>query len=104
MHCNEQLHVGALARCWVHQMRPLARVVDEQLLARAMLLAHDQTLLLEPLSVDFAELCVTQPIRVALQVLLVQNLQGYARSFAFHMDVRRVWHRPRSTCRCTRTI
>ena len=56
----------------------LAGVVDEELLAGAVLLAHDQILPAPPLAVQIAESAVLVPLGGNCLVLLPQEEQGDA--------------------------
>ena len=58
--------------------RLLAGVVDEELLAGAVDLAHRQAPALEPAAVELAELGVAVAVRVLLEVLEVEQLEGDA--------------------------
>ncbi len=67
-------------------MRALARVVDEELLARAMVLPHREALALEPRAVDLAELRVAMAVGVTLEIFAAQQLQRDAGALALHVD------------------
>lgn len=61
---RRQLDVGDLAGVRVNEVRLLPRVVDEQLLAASAHLPHRQPVLLQPLTVNLAELRVPVAVRV----------------------------------------
>jgi hypothetical protein len=94
-HGDEELDLGELAGGGLDDRRLLARVVDKQLLAGAMDLPHGEAPALEPPPVNLAVLRVAVPVRVVLEVLEVEQLQGDARLATFAVDVRTVRPRPR---------
>ena len=77
-HGDEQLDRAQFTRAPVDQRRPLAREVDEGLLAGAVHLAHRRPQPPGPLPVDLAELRVAVAVRMDLGVLLPEQLQGDA--------------------------
>lgn len=82
-HPDEQLHCGDLARRRIGDVELLARVVDEDLLARAMNLAHRHREVLAPLRVERAEAAVLvrlrgRGLRSAVSVLEPECLEGDA--------------------------
>ena len=94
-HADEQLDRRHLAGAAIDDVQLHPRVVDEGLVARAVIQAHRQAPPAEPRPVQLAELRVAVPIRVLLEVLDVQQRQRHARSLAFSMEVREVRHGPR---------
>jgi hypothetical protein len=75
---DEELDREHLAGGGIDELRLLAGVVDETLLAGAVELTHGQAPALEPATVDLAELGVPVPVRMLLEVLEVEQLQGHA--------------------------
>jgi hypothetical protein len=73
----------------------LPRVVDEHLVAGDVHLPHHQPATTEPLAVPIAERRVPKPVRVLLEVLVMQQLQRHAGAVSLAMDPRAVWLRPR---------
>jgi hypothetical protein len=73
--------------------RLLAGEVDEQLLARAMLLPHDDVEVPRPLTVVVAELGVLIAVGVLLLVLQMEELQGHARAAHLAVHVCPIRHR-----------
>ena len=73
-HGDEQLDLDDLAAVGVDQAGPLARVVDEELIAGQVLLPHRQVALAQPRPVVLAELAVAVPVGVLLQVLDISRL------------------------------
>jgi hypothetical protein len=94
-HGDEELDRGELAGRGIDDRRLLAGVVDEQLLARAMDLAHRQAAAPEPPAVDLAVLRVAVPVGVLLEVLEVQQFQGDAGPAPFPVDVGAIRPGPR---------
>ena len=94
-HGDEELDLGELAGGGIDDRRLLAGVVDEQLLAGAMDLPHGQASVLEPPAVDLAVLRVAVPVRMVLEVLEVEQLQGDAGLAPFAVDVGAIRPRPR---------
>jgi hypothetical protein len=92
---DEELHLHALARARIDVVGLLAGVVDKQLLAGAMLHAHRQPALGEPLAIVLAELRVPVPVGVPLQVHLVQQLQRHAGLRALGVNLTEVGQRLR---------
>jgi hypothetical protein len=74
-------------------VRLLAGVVDEELLAGPVHLAHREAALREPPTVDLAELRVLVAVRVLLQVLEVEQLQRHPRPPPLDVDVAAVGQR-----------
>ena len=70
---DEELHLDRRPRAGVEQARVLARVVDEELLAGVVHLAHRERPPREPAPVDVAELRVAVAVGVPLAVLEVQE-------------------------------
>src|SRR6266508_3667227 len=62
-HRDEELDLAHLAGPWIDDVRFLPRVVDEELLARAVLLPHREVALVDPLAVPLAELSVAVAVR-----------------------------------------
>ena len=89
-HGDEQLDRPQFTRAPVDQRRPLAREVDEGLLAGAVHLAHRRPQPPGPLPVDLAELRVAVAVRMDLGVLLPEQLQGDAVALELAVDVRAV--------------
>src|SRR5262249_5782626 len=94
-HGDEQLDLEELAGRGIDDRRLLPGIVDEQLLARAMDLAHRQAATREPPAVDLAVLRVAVPVGVLLEVLEVQQFQGDAGLAPFAVDVGAIRPRPR---------
>ena len=86
-HRDEQLDRPQLTRAPVDQARPLAREVDEGLLAGAVNLSHRRPQPLDPLPVELAELGVAVAARMDLKVLLPEQLQRDAVALEFPVDV-----------------
>src|SRR5690606_28280703 len=84
-HCDEHLRLADLAAVAVDHWHRLAGVVDEQLLADAVLLAHHHVQLALPGSVVLAEPAVLEALRLAQAVLLPEQSQGYAGAAQFGM-------------------
>ena len=61
--------------------------VDEELLARSVVLAHDHVDVPAPLSVEVGELAVAEAVRVRLSILDPQELEGHALLSQLGMDV-----------------
>lgn len=93
-HRDEELDLDHFACLRIDEVRLLPRVVDEELLAGAVLLAHREVPLAEPLAVPVAELRVAVAVRMLLQVLEVEQFERHASLPAFDVDVRAVRHRP----------
>jgi len=66
-------------------VRPLARVVDEGLLAGAVHLAHRRTKRLCPATIPLAELAIAIAIRLSVDVLVPKKLQRHAGAAEFSM-------------------
>jgi hypothetical protein len=94
-HRDEELDVDALAAVGVDDVRSAARVVDEALVAGAMLLAHRELPLREPSAVVLAEVRVAVPVGVLLEVLEVQQLERDAKLLPLRVDVAEVGQRLR---------
>ena len=86
-HRDEQLDRPQLTRTPVDQARPLAREIDEGLLAGAVDLSHRRPQPLDPSSVELAELGVAVAARMDLKVLLPEQLQRDAVALQFPVDV-----------------
>src|SRR5437762_12593176 len=69
---NEKLRLSDLARLGLDHPRMLPRVVDEELLPRAVHLPHRAALRADPPPVALAELRVTVSIGISLEVLLME--------------------------------
>ena len=93
-HGDEQLDGSQLTRAPVDQARPLAREVDERLLAGPVHLPHRRPQSPYPLVVDLAELRVAVAVGMDLEVLLPEQLQRDAIALALAVDVRAVGPRP----------
>lgn len=91
---HEQLDLDHLARRRVDEVRPLAGVVDEQLVAGPVDLSHGQPLALQPAAVDVAEPGIAIPVRVLLEVLEVQQFERHAGLGALGVDRGAVGPRP----------
>src|SRR5712692_762101 len=89
-HGDEELNLDALTGLRVHDGRLLPRVVDKELLAGPVHLAHREPMLCQPVSKVLAELAVPVTVRVLLKVLEVQQLQGDARLLPLIVKVDRV--------------
>ena len=92
-HRHEELDVHLLAGRRVPDAGPLACVVDEDLLAGAVDLAHRRPTTLRPQHVLVAKPAVAVAARLALQVLQVQQLHRHAGAPPLGMDSRPVGHR-----------
>jgi hypothetical protein len=66
---------------------PLTREVDEELLARPILLAHDDIEVALPAAVEIAELAVLVALRAALLVLQPEQHQRHLRPPQLMVDV-----------------
>ncbi len=86
-HRDEQLDRPQLARAPVDQARPLAREVDEGLLAGAVDLSHRRPQPLDRSPVELAELRVAVAARMDLKVLLPEQLQRDAVALQFPVDL-----------------
>jgi len=75
-HGDEELDLAHLAGGRVDDPWLLARVVDEQLLAGAMDLAHRQAAAPEPAAVALAELGVAVAVRMLLEIFEMEQLEG----------------------------
>jgi len=93
-HRDEELDLDPLAGLRIDDVRLLPGVVDEELLAGAVLLPHREVALVEPLAVPLAELRVAVTVRMLLQILEVEQLERHARLPALDVEVRAVRHRP----------
>jgi hypothetical protein len=89
-HGDEELDVDHLARGRVDDRGLLAGVVDEQLRAGAMDLAHREPPALEPPAVDLAELGVAVPVGMLLEIFQMEQLEGDARRAALGVQSRAV--------------
>ena len=87
---DEQLDRPQLTRAPVDQSRPLAREVDESLLAGAVHLPHRRPQPPRPLPVDLAELRVAVAAGMDLEVLLPEQLQRDPVALELAVDVRAV--------------
>ena len=87
---DEQLDRDELAGLRIAQHRPLAREVDEGLLAGAMDLAHRRGQGADPALVVAAELAVAIPLGVGVEILAPETLQGDARPLEFLVKPRHV--------------
>ena len=101
---DEQLDRPQLTRAPVDQRRPLAREVDEGLLAGAVHLPHRRPQPPRPLPVDLAELRVAVAAGMDLEVLLPEQLQRDPVALELAVDVRAVgsgsvghWRRGRNS-------
>ena len=83
---DEELDLEDLAGGRVDELRLLARVIDEELVAGAVDLAHGQAPALEPAAVEVAEPRVAITVGMPLQALEVEQLQGDARPAALGVD------------------
>src|SRR5205809_4121668 len=77
-HGDEQLDRDHLAGGRVEDRGLLAGVVDEELRAGAMDLAHREPPALEPAAVDLTELGVAVPVRMLLEIFEMEQLEGDA--------------------------
>jgi hypothetical protein len=91
---HEELGLRHLAGGGIDDRDGLAGEVDEQLLARAVLLAHHEIEPPPPVPVVAAELGVLVAVGLALLVFEVQQLEGHALSSQLAMDRRPVGQRP----------
>ena len=89
-HRDEQLDRPQLTRAPVDQAGPLAREVDEGLLASPVDLSHRRPQPLDPVPVQLAKLGVAVAVRIDLDALLPEQLQRDAVAFQFAVDVRAV--------------
>jgi len=89
-HRDEELDIDLLARQRIDEVRPLARVVDEALLACAMHLPKHDALPADPRTVAIAERRVPEALRVRLQVFEMEQLEGHTRAPELTVDPRRV--------------
>ena len=87
---DEQLDRPQLTRAPVDQRRPLAREVDEGLLAGAVHLPHRRPQPPRPLPVDLAELRVAVAAGMDVEVLLPEQLQRDPVALELAVDVRAV--------------
>jgi len=94
-HGHEELDLDELAGGGIDECGFLAGVVDEQLLAGAMDLAHGEAPVREPPAVDLAILRVAVAVRVLLEVLEVEQLERDTGLATFAVDVRAIRPRPR---------
>ena len=93
-HCDEQLRLPHLADLGVDHPRMLPGVVDEQLLPRAVHLPHRSALRADPAPIPLAELRVTVSVGMALEVLVMQQLQRHARAAKLSVEVAEVRRGP----------
>ncbi len=92
---DEQLGVEChLAGSLVIDGDRLAREVDEELLARPVLLAHDDVDLSPKGPIQVGELAVAVTVGMVLAVLEPEQLQGHALSPQLDVDVLPVWSGP----------
>lgn len=77
-HGNEDLGLADFAGSPVDDRHGLPGVIDEQLFAGTMLLAHDHINLGGPEAVVLAEPAVLEALRMGESVLLPEQGQGYA--------------------------
>lgn len=77
-HRDEHLRLADLATVAVDHRHRLPGVIDEQLLADAVLLAHHHVQFALPGSIVFAEPAVLKALRLAQAVLLPKQRQGHA--------------------------
>ena len=92
-HGHEHLRLAQLPALAVHDGRRVAGVVDEQLLAGAVRLAHDHIDPLAEGAVALAELAVLNPIGMLGLVLLPQQRQGDPLAPQLGVNVRPIRHR-----------
>ena len=83
-------HLDTLAGLRVGHLGTLARVVHEELLARAMLLAHQGPLPVQPGRVRLAELGVGVAGGMLVAVLAVEQLAGHPRLLELVVDPERI--------------
>src|SRR5437867_841874 len=93
-HGDKELDLDHLAGGGFDDLRLLAGVVDEALLAGAMDLAHRQAAALEPAPVDFAELGVAVAVRMLLEIFEMEQLEGDAGLAPLGMQVGAVGNGP----------
>ena len=91
---DEELDLDQLAGGGLDEPGLLAGVVDEALVASVVDLAHRQAPPLEPAPVDLAELGVAVAVRMLLEILQVQQLEGDAGLVPFGVQDRAVGHGP----------
>ena len=77
-HRDEELDRDHLAGGRLDHRRLLPGVVDEQLGAGAVDLAHREPPAVEPAAVDLAELGVAVPVRMLLEIFQMEQLKGNA--------------------------
>jgi hypothetical protein len=77
-HRHEDLGITDLPGGTIHYLGALCGIVDEQLLAAPVALAHDHVQVALPTGVVIAEAAVGVAVGVALAVLLPQQKQGHA--------------------------
>ena len=92
---DKELDGDAFAGGGIGEAGLLARVVNEALLARAVDLTHREPTTAQPLPIDFAVLRVLVAVRMALEVLEVEELQRHGGPPAFGVNVGAVRLRPR---------
>ncbi len=100
-HGHEELDLAHLTRGSIDELRPLAGVVHEHLVAGDVVLPHGQLSTLQEGAVALAERRVLEPAGVLHQVLLVEQIQRHAGPHALSVDPRAVGlhsreRRPRS--------
>ena len=87
---DEQLDLGDLAGHRIDDPGVHARVIDEELVARDVHLAHDRRLSLLPCPIPVAERGVPQTVWVRREVLDVQQGERHARTPQLHVQRRAV--------------
>ena len=100
-HRDEHLCLAQLSALAGHDRRRVPGVVDEQLLAGAVALAHDHIDALAEGAVALAELAVLNPVRMLGLVLLPQQRQGDPLAPQLGVNVRPIRHRAPSRRRHT---
>ncbi|MNN22238.1 hypothetical protein D3C81_1355890 [compost metagenome] len=90
---DEDLRLADLAGSPINDWHGLASVIDKQLFAGTVFLAHDHVDLGGPEAVMLAEPAVLEALRMAESILLPKQGQGYAGTAQFGMDMSPVRHR-----------
>ena len=80
-HADEDLGVVHNARAGIDDCNPLARIIDEHLVAGHMMLAHDRRKPPLKLAEQIAEPAVAVTVRLGLPILLPQHHQAHAGTF-----------------------
>jgi hypothetical protein len=80
-HRHKHIRFPGFSREPVDDRHGLAGMIDEHLLAGAMVLTENQIQAFRPLAVEFAETAVAVPVRMLLLVLLPEQLQRHIRTF-----------------------